>query len=169
MYVLDISADLPFAMTSQGWHRSRTRVFTGAHTAMAKHWHEHMLPRHFKPGAAARYGYQERMESTIRAKAGRWGKSPEYAKQYPLTMTGDLSSDVTGAFVVRATPTKFSVRMQAPHYATMRPKSAGMPNLGAEITTVTLDEIRELEEIGRKEAYRLFEIELRKKAKWLFK
>ena len=169
MYVLGISADVPYLLTLSGWARARNRIFREVHTKIGTHWHKHMLPRHFQPGAMERYGYQERKEEYLESKARKWHKTPEYVREYPLAFSGDMRREMKAAFVIRSFPTRFSVHMRAPHYIAMRPKKAGIPNLGKEVTAITLDEINELETVGRKELERLFEQELRKKAKWLFK
>jgi hypothetical protein len=51
---------------------------------LALFWHKHILPKHFKPGAEAEYGYSPRESKYLRRKYARWGHKT------PLVWSGEM-------------------------------------------------------------------------------
>ncbi len=123
--------------------RAVDRVAQQIHQEVAVEWHEKHAPRHFEPSARNVYKYQARSMGYQKAKerafqAGRkYGGQPVAEPATDLVLSGFLRETVLRYAMVRAFPTRFSVRMHGPRYAGMRPMKARNPNLGAEITRVT--------------------------------
>lgn len=123
--------------------RDRREVLKAAWGDLGLHWHREYLPRHFAPGAASRYGFQQRTVAYLRRKlrAARQGKATEGGTT-PLVFTGLLKRSLTSLATIRAYPSRFTLEMEAPSYAPMRPRDANKPPLAAEATRVRPDEAR---------------------------
>lgn len=172
MIAFEFAMEAPFIFTLNGWKRGWDRVRTGIHAFAGKYWHKHILKRHFQPGAMDRYGYQERTEGHLKAKLRLWHhdrRDISYAREHPLHYMGRAEAQVKSLAMIRTFPSRFSVQMRSPSYMGMRPKKPSHPNMGQEIATVPLDELLEMQRAAQPEAQRLMELEMRKKAKWLFK
>ncbi len=97
-----------------------------------RNWHKNTLPRHFRRGAAGRYGYMPRDKKYNRYKQRRYGHSK------PLVKTGDLQRMVSRAATIRGTSKRARASMKAPRYLyTYKP---GQPDKADEITRLTPDE-----------------------------
>jgi len=73
---------------------------------MARLWHDRFLPRHFEPGAEAKYGYQERVESYLKKKMRKHGHN------MPLVFSGRLRSELTSNVMYQVTRTKVKATLQ---------------------------------------------------------
>lgn len=135
-----------------GSKRAVQRVAKGIHEIVGTFWHRVILPRHWRKGARERYGHQQRTAKYQRRKlnaffyggGGKLGR-PE-APDRDLLWSGLMRRSLMEFGRVRAYPTRFSVTMHGPRYVGMRPFRTGMPNMGAELTTVTEDEQQEMAE-----------------------
>ena len=122
--------------------RGMDRAAKQLNEELGEMWYEKFLPRHFKEGAAEKYGYAPR-DPKYQAMKARRGLPP-------LVFRDVLRGLVQSSHVVRAYPTRFSVQMWGPRYATMRPRpperggTNTRPALGAEIVTVSADEEQEM-------------------------
>lgn len=125
--------------------RDRREVLKAAWGDLGLHWHQQYLPRHFAPGAASRYGYQPRTAAYLRRKlrAARQGKATAGGTT-PLVFTGLLKRSLMSLATIRDYPSRFTLEMEAPSYAPMRPRDASRPPLAAEATRVRADEARAL-------------------------
>lgn len=121
----------------EGSKRAWNAATKAAFQAAGKVWHERFLPDHFKPGAAAQYGYRPRSRKYLEAKlrAGKKGKAEDGGTS-PLVYTGLMRDLLTNHPIYRAYPTRVSIRMPGPRYVGMRVFKANQPNKGAEVTKV---------------------------------
>lgn len=128
-------------------------VLRDAHELQGKAWVRLYSPRHFRPSAAARYGYRPRspryLHTKLRlAKSGRAVAGPGT----PLVLSGTLR-DNARVNQVRGFPNRAKITRSVPGYATFRPRG-NRPNLAAEQFAVTADERDELSKILDAEAQR---------------
>jgi hypothetical protein len=129
-----------------GSKRAVNRIAKKVHQVAAHYWHKFILPRHWQKGAKKRYDHRTRTPAYRRRKlyaflygtGGALGK-PQ-APDRDLLWSGAMKRELRKFRTIRAYPTRFSVRMHGPRYIGMRPMNTNMPNLGAEVTTVTDDE-----------------------------
>lgn len=132
--------------------RAHNRVMKGVMGDVGEHWNKHIKGRHFRSGAATKYGYKPRTNAWMRRKL----RSPIAASdaRLPLVFTGTLKRQVLRSRNVKAFPTRATVEMQVPQYVTSRPNPTGRgrnrPNMGQEITAITPDEIHELDIVAEK-------------------
>lgn len=131
-------------LSEAGSKRAVTRIMKAVFLALGDYWHQEILPRHFEPGAHDRYGYAERTTAHARRKARLWGATPQYAAERSLVFTGRMKSQLQRWVEVKAYPSRFTVLMHGPRYVGMRPMRSNMPNMGEEITAVTVAELNEL-------------------------
>lgn len=111
-------------------------------------WIKKKLPGHFSHPAAQLYGYEERNPKYIRRKKGR----------PPLFFTGTTKKRVMSSAVARGSPggkkagARITVRMNVYEYI-KRPgrPDRDKPDLGAEITTLTSREVKQMADIVEKE------------------
>lgn len=129
--------------------RDQRNMATAVHKELGHHWHDTMLPRHFQPGAAERYDYQPRKPKYVQRKA-RTGRGPQ-----DLVYSGKMRRQLTQFAMIRAYPSRFSVRMIGPYYISMRPNLRGarasMPYMAGEIVRLTDDEAKELADMAADE------------------
>lgn len=125
--------------------RDRREVLKSAWGDLGLHWHQEYLPRHFKPGAASRYGYRPRTAGYLRRKLrmARGGKAIEGGTT-PLVLTGLLRRSLTTLATIKAYPSRFTVLMTSPVYAPQRPRDSTRPPLVEEATRLRADEARAL-------------------------
>jgi hypothetical protein len=74
----------------------------------ARFHHDHHIPKHFKSGAASRYGYKQRSAIYWRWRKKMfhgWGRRL-HKQLLPLVLTGQLMGSVTGLRQIRATSTR---------------------------------------------------------------
>lgn len=116
---------------------------------VADEWQQKILPLHFEPFAAAKYGYQPRKQSTVKRKRGlsRRGKV-EKGGNVSLVHSGDLEKQMQRAGVVRVYPTRVTVIKPAGSYITDRPRG-DRPNMMRELLTVLDSESRRLGQIQK--------------------
>jgi hypothetical protein len=135
-----------------------------AHRVEATEWHERMLPKHFRKGAAARYGHQKRKPEYLKFKRmAAAGKGP-YRKRGPVLLDGQVDNVFSGLLMhtllgfasIRPYPTRVTVRMSGPRYITMRPYLSGQPDKAREVTAVAADEQQQLDATLRREVLARF-------------
>ncbi len=122
--------------------RAHGRVMRAGWAAIGAYWHKEYLPKHFEAGAFQRYGYQPRSNKWRRRKVGlaRAGKVIK-GGQVDLVATGTMEKLLESVGLVRAYPTRASIKMIGPRYVTLRPKGT-QPNKYAEATRVLPGEVR---------------------------
>ncbi len=118
-------------------------------SAIGKLWDSTFKMLHFVAGAAERYGYQRRstkyQEGKERRVRGRSRSiSPDAANE--LILTGSLRRAARQNQLPRAFPTRVTINIPTPHYVAMRPRRAGIPNLGMEMTSTLFAERREMQD-----------------------
>ncbi len=96
------------------------------------HWHKKFLPRHFRSGAAEKYGYDKRKKKTLQRKR-RLAERGNADARLPLVMTGRTRNKTRRMIQVSGTNKRARGRMQAPYYMT--------DQLINEITAVTQQEV----------------------------
>jgi len=128
------------------------RVRSLAHKAGGDYWVNSILKRHFRAGAATKYGYRPRGAKYMRQKQ-RQGYG-----RLPLVMTGDTREAATRTTVgVRGFPSRTTIRLFTPSYIPQRPRRANVPNMAAEIFAITPDEIRRIERVEQRVAEKLLQ------------
>lgn len=137
--------------------RAYSRAMKAGHQEMGEHYHQQMIPKHFEPGAAQRYGMRPRSRGYKRRakpqqpsyveRAIAKGQAVAAALTRPLTFSGDLGKIVEGLAVVRGYPTRATVTHNLPVYVPARPRTNKQPPVAAEATRVTKAEAAELSKV----------------------
>jgi hypothetical protein len=129
--------------------RKQPEILQTANAAGARHWHTHILPRHFEPAAHGKYGYAPREPRYVKSKHGK----PD------LVNTGSMKQEMLSFLQITATATGAQAKLRARtlnlvpnmqendqnYFVTQRLKKGGTrpyPNLKREVKIV-LDEERE--------------------------
>lgn len=108
-----LTLDQPPDVSKRAWRRVKKE----AHFEQGMHWHQRMLPLHFRAGARRRYGYDprsaayERRKNRLHARgriAGRGGAD--------LVYSGESRRTLRQSRVVTSTPSKARITMLAPAY-----------------------------------------------------
>lgn len=133
--------------------RRFAKVRSQAHKAGGDYWVSRILQRHFRPGAATRYGYRPR--------------SPEYHKRkrrdarrglymaVPLVLTGETQNRATEPPVgVRGYPSRTTLRLSTPKYIYQQPPP-NQPDMAAEIFALIPSEVRKIEQVEQRVAEKL--------------
>lgn len=126
--------------------RGIKRCLRAAHKAGGELWQQKFLPRHFTAGAHARYGnFQRRRFLYQKRKRGmaRTGKVKKGGR-IDLVYSGTLEEMMTRHQIVRAYPSRASIRMPGPNYIAMKPRDPRKPSKAEEILIVTADEHRQI-------------------------
>jgi hypothetical protein len=105
-------------------------------------WHDDILPRHFRSGAANRYGYRKRGLKYIKRKQAIVGFNA------PLVYTGRSRDMAKANIVVTANAAGARGTMQLPYYWR---KGMRGPDKQAELTGIIAPEIQELKKIYEKD------------------
>jgi len=106
-----------------------------------KYWYDKMLGRHFRTGAAAKYGYKRRAIKTIKRKEG-FAKLGNPDARLPLIMSGRMKREVTRMIRVSGTGKRAHGVMTGPMQLSI--KRSNYPDLAGEIAAVTQAEAQEL-------------------------
>jgi hypothetical protein len=153
--------------------RKFRKIMKRNHEWVGRTWHKHVLPLHFKQPAAGggRYGYAARKPKYLAGKRRRatdkikWrrvrsGKSNAVIEGGRFALVGggetrhravDFPPDI------KAFPTRVTVKMHVPKYASMTPKASNKgPNLGKEIAKVLPSEAKALRKQMKKRVVRDF-------------
>ena len=137
------------------WREIRKSVMT----VMGLHWHQHMLPKHFEPGAGNVYHYDRRTSKYLitkqtAAKRGQTGNrivDPRAASD-SLTFSGTLRANVTQVATIRAFEQRFKLIMPGTKYTPDRPRNPRMPPIAQEVTRLLEYEKAELAKLGKSKA-----------------
>lgn len=117
--------------------------------AAGDEWQASFLEFHFAPFAKVKYRYQPRSARYLMRKEmlGRSGGKVERGGRIDLVLSGLLEELVTGhRHITKAFPTRFSVDMFVPSYASRRPRG-NRPNIAAELTATTTAENNRLAKV----------------------
>jgi hypothetical protein len=149
---LSVLENKPPDITLRDWASIRRATYE----AMGAHWYAHMLPEHFKANAHHVYGYRRRTKATIdRKKKGGRGLHPAAATMQ-LTHSGLLHmSMTTRGRVIKAYPSRFTVKMPGLPYTPKKQRTTKQPFLQGEITKLLKREIDVLKRIGKAKAVEL--------------
>lgn len=139
---LNIRYDMPGLFATV---RDKREVLRAAWADAGLKWHQEYLPRHFKPGAAFRYGYRPRTNKYLARKVrdARVGKATEGGTT-PLVYSGLFKRSVTGLATVRGFPSRFTVYMNAPSYVPQKSRDQKQPPLAEEVTRMVPSEATSL-------------------------
>ncbi|MEP3477999.1 MAG: hypothetical protein ABJZ55_02015 [Fuerstiella sp.] len=155
--VIKVLETKPPDVTVRNW-RSITK---GTYRAIGRHWYANMLPNHFKANAANVYGYRQRSKDYLeqKRKAAAAGRSlgrkrvSAFAATMSLTVSGTLHRAMTASgVVIKAYPTRFTVKMPGLPYTPSRQRSSKQPFLQKELTTLLKREIDVLKGVGKEAA-----------------
>lgn len=143
--------------------RAHNRAMKGTMGDVATAWNKKIKGRHFRSGAATKYGYKPRTAAWMRRKLRSPIRAPD--ARLPLIYTGALKRQVLRSRNIKAFPTRATVDLQTPPYVKSRPNPNGRgrnrPNMGQEITAITADEIHELDVVAEKSYERRVLVEMR--------
>lgn len=150
----------PPDVTVREWRSIQKETFE----TIGRHWYATMLPNHFKSNAHHVYGYRQRSKVYLEefAKALKFNHNLGGKKLTPLaatmrlTASGLLHTAMTQrGRVVKAYPTRWTVKMPGLKYTPKRQRTSTQPHLQAELTKLLKREIDELAELGKQTAIRL--------------
>jgi hypothetical protein len=131
--------------------RGYAKAMKAALTKAVQHWHTRFLPRHFRAGAFARYGYKKRYhrESSLTRSQRRMGKVFTH-NPVPLVETGLLRDQATRWIYARGTSKMMTGRMTVPWYTPLKGWRGRGPDKVKELLTTTPEEAAQLRTlIGR--------------------
>jgi hypothetical protein len=142
----------PIGTTIRRWREIRH----GTMRVMGTHWHQEMLPDHFKPNAQNVYHFQRRSKAHIERKAkgavrGRDGNrrvDPRAGTDF-LTFTGRLREQVLQVATIRTFETRFKLTMPGTPYTPSRPRNPNQPPIAQEVTKILEREKAELAKLGK--------------------
>lgn len=130
------------AITYIGGPKAKAKGMSKAVKASLKNvtleWVAKVLPGHFRPGAAARYGFKPRTPEYIKARKRVTGGDQD------LVFTGNTRDTVTQGARISGSAKKFAYRATAPWYVGMTKKMPHLPNLGQEIVTTNSRERQDM-------------------------
>ncbi len=114
-----------------------------AYEAGGDHWARYILPEHFRPQAARRYGHQPRKRRTIRRKlaAARVGAAI-LGGRVDNVFSGLMMRAVLANQRITSTRSSAEVRITGPRYLYQHDKRRNQPQKARELTTVLASEAR---------------------------
>ena len=121
-------------------------VAAAAMQAGAEFWHDGILPKHFEPGAGAKYGYAPRSLSYLRSrlKAGKPLLVFSGSMRHDLTSRATYKQAAGGAIDVRMTARVLNLATNMPENSpdlyVKHKNGRGYPNLKREVKTLLDDE-----------------------------
>jgi hypothetical protein len=104
-------------------------------------WHERYLPRHFRQGAADRYGYERRSKRYMIRKARK------KHHQRPLEWSGNMKRVLMRSLQISYGKSRpyAEGRLQRPHvYSVVNRRSSQMPDIPNEVKATTREEVDRL-------------------------
>lgn len=112
---------------------------------IAQFWHTKILPQHFMPHAAAKYGYKRRSGRWVKRKAAlaKHGVGVGDGRQ-DLVFRGMLKQHVTTMATIRASATRATLSMRGRAFVQINLKSSKQPDYRTEITKHSPDETARL-------------------------
>jgi hypothetical protein len=109
---------------------------------LIRHWHAHMLPRHFEPGAVQRYGYQARGEKYNTRKRRQGNPRPLVGLNYKGHHAGEAMESLRlGIGMRNKKDGKRGVMVAPKYFYQIRGAAPDKPN---EATRTTEDEVKVL-------------------------
>jgi hypothetical protein len=118
--------------------REQRIVEREAMVATATEWSGKYLPRHFRSGAAGRYGYAKRRPRYLRRKRrlGDAGIIPRGGRS-DLVFTGQMEREIMASRNnIRGFPSRATITMKGPAYFRIRPKKPSHPNMANEVNAI---------------------------------
>lgn len=131
------TVDRPLDVSGRRWKEAQRAGWY----AVGKYYDEVIKPRKFAQGADTRYGFKPRSPGYLKR------KEKERRDPKSLVYGGKTRTAVMRRHYPRAFPSRVSVDLPTPTYIVMRPRRANHPNMGAELTSITADEYREMERV----------------------
>lgn len=146
---------IPGMITAGGFmSRPGRRIMKEHHYRLAKGWHQHMLPTHFRQPAAGggKYAYRMRSAKYLEAKRkpGRRVRGLGGQRQrirdggrYALVLSGATRQKAMARPSIRAFPTRAQLKLIAlPSYITMKPGRKVTHPMGPELVAIVPEEMR---------------------------
>lgn len=117
--------------------------------AVGEYYDQVVQPRKFEPDAAGRYGYQTRKEKYLQRKKRRAARTwrVKDGGHLDLVYSGITRTAVKRRQIPKPYYNRVVVETPTPRYVAMRPWKTGRPNMGAELSSLTTDERRDMERI----------------------
>jgi hypothetical protein len=113
-----------------------------------RYWHSHMLPKHFREGAAQKYGYQKRSAGYRKRKLKTRGHSKD------LVWSGIMGRKLTRMLQIKVNQARLTVDGKMKARALKLEGRENMPPMSAEVTMVTNEEMSVLGRIAARAAAR---------------
>ena len=136
--------DRPEGIPVRAWRA----ILKHVNLSMAHHWHREFLPEHFGEQAARRYkGTYKKRSAKHRQRKERSGKSVATSGRDYLVFSGKLRERVTRQVAFQVFPTRVKISMASTSYISRRPRK-GQPNVHAELTALTVGELKVLKQLG---------------------
>lgn len=117
--------------------KMNTQIIKGTMEEVGRYWHRHIFPRHFEPGADARYGYRPR------ARAWKERKRRITGEDIDLVYKGAMRDAMTHFRRITGTAKRYRVIMQGPTYVYYH-------NKAREVTRITPAEEMELKRVAER-------------------
>jgi hypothetical protein len=123
-------------------HREWMRA---AFHAQGLHWQTQILPTRFRANAS--YPRKKRTEKYLRQKANAAAKGKIRDASIDNVYSGFLRDKLTAPAVIRAFPTRVTIKMVGPRYITMRVYQSNQPDKAKELLWVSPSEIQKLRKV----------------------
>jgi hypothetical protein len=139
-----ITETRPPEVSARAW----TQITRQAHADQALAWVKHDLPNHFKLHARFAYRHRPRRPATKARKTrdAQRGRAEE-GGLVDMVHSGDLRKAVLSAPSIRAFPSRARITLNGPSYLRMKPRTTTLPDMAAEVFTVTTPEARDLDRV----------------------
>lgn len=115
--LIKIRMERPPEVAVRRWNE----ITRAGHEEEGRHWHQKMLPEHFKPYAKFKYRHRRRTRKYLdrKLKLAQAGKVLE-GGQIDNVAKGAMRRAIQSTGVVRAFPSRVSIKMIGPRYMTFR-------------------------------------------------
>jgi hypothetical protein len=133
--VYPIAISITYEPPPSKYARALHKVTKEVQREAAQHWHDRILPEHFKPGAAERYGYARRVKRRKLLRRKRRTK-PHPLEHLPLIHTGAAMEDILSPPYIQSFPTRVNINLAAPSYFGLNLE----PDMVEEVGTMTFQE-----------------------------
>lgn len=132
---IGISYEPPISKYARALHKVTKEVQREA----AQYWHDRILPEHFRPGAAERYGYAPRVNKGrifLKRKKRGGTRRLNVMQHLPLIHTGEAMEGILGPAYIAPYPTRVTIHLAAPSYMSLNQK----PDMADEVSRITFQE-----------------------------
>lgn len=126
--------------------RAHREISREAFAAIGQLWQREILPPRFRPGAP-HYPHKQRTEAYLRAKQRAYQRGRARYPDVTNVFSGNMADLLSRPGIVRAFPTRATIRKIGPRYITMRPFNSRQPDKWAELTFLKRNERKRLNRV----------------------